>query len=159
MPQVHLVADKDIAFSTIGSRMRQATDDSAAVLVAHLLIEALLFRFVQTRVDDPEPLDIVQWTFREIATMAQALRRRRRDEQWLWNTISELNHIRNRLSHDIEVSDLPGMLERLYEAAGPRIDIHAPDADPAKREANKLKTFLIILCAVVQKLQKKKARS
>jgi len=157
MPQVHLIANKDDAFATAIRRIWPAVDDQGAILGAHLVVEALLFRFVQTRVSNPKSLDAVQWTFRQITVIAQSLRQRRNDERWLWNTVSELNYVRNRLSHDIEISDFPNMLERLYKAAGHHIDIHAPGADPSEREANKLKYFLLILCGVVRNLQDNEA--
>ena len=153
MPQVHLVMSKDAALQVAFRKIWPAPDDSSALSAAHLLTEALLFRFVQRSVANPFGLDDTRWTYRETLTLAQCLRAPKRDEDWLWETLRCLNAIRNRLAHDIDVPDLSELIQKMYRAAGMRIDIHAPGADPEEREGNKLKYFLLILCGVVQTLQ------
>jgi hypothetical protein len=148
---------KDAAFKTALRKIWPADGDSSAILAGHLLSEALLFRFVQRNVANPAPLDDTRWTYRETLTLAQCLRAPKRDEDWLWETLRCLNNIRNRLAHDIDVPDLSEQIQKMYQAAGEHIDIHAPDADPEEREADKLKYFLLILCGVVQSLQDAKA--
>jgi len=153
MPQVHLVANKEVAFKTVGRNIWPAPDDRATIVIAHLVIEALLHRFIQTKLPQPKLLNKCEFTFLKTFLLARCFRKELKSEEWFWKTLKELNQIRNRLSHDIEIDSLEDMINKLYDIAGYHIDIHAPGDDPNEREANKLKYFLIILCGVTQLLQ------
>lgn len=153
MPQVHFVASRDLALGTLSEKVWRAPDDTSTIVSAHLVIEALLHAFIRSKLAHKEPLEAANLRFNQTMCLARALRRKLKSEEWLWATLDQLNRIRNRLSHDIHVQDLPARIEQLYAAAGPYIDIHAPGADPKERENKKLKVFLIILGGVVQNLR------
>ncbi|MEK6786446.1 MAG: hypothetical protein AABY61_13285 [Nitrospirota bacterium] len=153
MPQVHFVRSREEAGSTAFRKIWSAADDATSILAAHLVSEAMLFRFIQTKTANPEALDLAQWTYSEILVLVQSLRKKSSKEEWLWKTLRSLNSVRNRLAHDIETQHLPERIEKMYKTADRHIDIHAPGADPKDRENNKLKYFLLILCGVVNQLQ------
>lgn len=153
MPQIHLIWTQEQAHSTAFQKIWPAQDDASALTAAHLVIEALLHRYIQLRVQQPEELGSVGLRFYQALSLARCFRKKLKEERWFWETLEYLNQIRNRLSHDIEVGDLKSKVQKLYKIAGDHINIHAPDADPVEREENKLKYFLIILCSVTTMLQ------
>ena len=58
----------------------------------------------------------------------------------MWELLEyNINQLRNKLAHNIEVEDIEKHMDRMYEIAGAHIHIHAPGADPSEREANKIK--------------------
>lgn len=158
MPQVHLVHSRKKAFAVAWRKIWPAPDDASAIVAAHLIIEALLHRYLQRKVRNPERLESVGLRFYQTLSLSKCFRKELDNEAWLWSTLEVLNQIRNRLSHDIHVAELPDLINRLFVAAGDHIDVYAPGADPKEREDNRLKFFLIILCGVVRKLQDRKAK-
>jgi hypothetical protein len=157
MPQVHLLDSREKAFSTVAQKICSAPDDQSAVVASHLIVEALLFQYLQQNVRNPERLESVGLRFYQTLELCKCFRKQLDNEKWLWSTLEILNRIRNRLSHDIEVTNLPELIDRLFMAAGDHIDIYAPGTDPKEREDNRLKFFLVILCGAVCKLQDAKA--
>ena len=123
-------------------------DKSTCILNAHLIIEALLYKFMQSKIVDPSFFDEDNLTFCQIWSLAKALRQEKKGENWFWNVTEELDSIRDSLIHYIEMEDFPNRVKRLIALAGNHIDIHAPGADPKEREKNKLQIFLLILCAI-----------
>jgi hypothetical protein len=158
MPQVHFVISRELAHKTASAKIWPAPDDAGAIVSAHLVIEALLYAFIRSRLANREALDSASLRFHQTLCLARALKRKLKGEDWLWSTLDQLNRTRNRLSHDIHVTDLPARIEQLYAAAGDHIQIHAPRADPKEREENRLKYFLLILCGVVQNLRREKKK-
>jgi hypothetical protein len=158
MPQVHLVQTRKKAYGIAWRKIWPAPDDASAIVAAHLIIEALLYRYLQRKIRHPEKLESVGLRFHQTLSLSKCFRKKLDSETWLWSTLEYLNQIRNRLAHNIQVADLPVLINRLFAAAGYHIDVHAPGADPKEREDNKLKIFLIILCGVVHKLQDGKAK-
>jgi hypothetical protein len=158
MPQVHLVRSRKKAFAVAARKIWPAPDDASAIVAAHLIIEALLHRYLQRKVRHPKKLESVGLRFHQTHSLSKCFRKELDNEAWLWSTLECLNQIRNRLAHNIHVGDLPALINRLFEAAGHHIDVHAPGANPKEREDNKLKFFLIILCGVVRNLQDGKGK-
>ena len=56
MPQVHLVQSRKKAFAVAARKIWPASDDASAIVAAHLIIEALLHRYLQRMVRNPERL-------------------------------------------------------------------------------------------------------
>ena len=76
------------------------------VLKGHLLIEQLLWKFVENRVLYPEALKELQkpdrfFSFNTLVCFAQSLDENK-DFAWVWEAIKKLNVIRNSLAHRTE---------------------------------------------------------
>lgn len=158
MPQVHLIQSREKALAVVVRKIWPAPDDASAIIAAHLIIEALLYHYLQQNVRNPEEFESVGLRFYQTLSLSKCFRKVLDNEAWFWSTLEILNKIRNRISHDIDVPDLPDRINQLFQTAGKHIDIHAPGADPKEREDNRLKFFLIILCGVARKLQDRKAK-
>lgn len=159
MPQVHFVLTTEKAGSTAFRKIWSATDDASALIAAHQVIEAILHRYIQLNVQQPQDLTSAGLRFYQVLSLARCFRKNIKEEKWFWETLEYLNQIRNRLSHDIEVDDFTLKVHKLFEIAGGHIVIHAPNTDPIEREENKLKYFLMILCGVMRTLQDETCKS
>ncbi|MDZ7721678.1 MAG: hypothetical protein U5R06_02335 [candidate division KSB1 bacterium] len=126
MPQVHLLDSREKALSTVKQKIWPAPDDQSAVVAAHLIIEALLFQYLQQNVRNQERLESVGLRFYQTLKLCKCFREELDNEKWFWSTLEILNQIRNSLSRDIEVTNLPELINRLFMAAGDHIDIYAP---------------------------------
>ena len=156
MPQTHLFTDKDKARSLIFEKIYFIEDTTALILNSHLLLEAMLYKFVQSKVISSQFLDEARLSFYQILNIAKSFRNENQIEQeaWMWKLIEYINRLRNKLAHNITVEGIESKIEHIYEIADHHIDIYAPGADPSEREAKKLQFFLIILCTVVFHLDK-----
>ena len=156
MPQTHLFTDRDRANSLVFRKIYFIEDTTAIILNSHLLLEAMLYKFVQSKVVSSQFLDEARLSFYQILNIAKSFRNENQIEQehWMWELIEYINRLRNKLAHNITVEGIESRIEHMYEIADFHIDIHAPGADPSEREAKKLQYFLIILCGVVFNLDK-----
>ncbi len=152
MPQVHLLETIEQASGVVFRKLYPIEDNATLVVNAHLLVEALLYRFIQSKVPSPRFIDNARFTFSDIHYLARAMREEKETENWFWNVTRQLNSIRNTVVHSIEVEDLGDRIDRLMDLAENRIYIHAPGADSEEREQKRLQLFLIILCAVANNL-------
>ena len=153
MPQVHLITDRDKANSLFFKKIYFIEDTTTVILNTHLLLESIMYKFVQSKVVSTQFLDEARLTFYQILNIAKSFRSddQIKQEQWMWELIEFLNRLRNKLAHNIIVEDIDSKIDRIYKIADWHIDIHAPGADPSEREAKKLQYYLIILCGVVWK--------
>lgn len=149
MPQTYYVKDRDTAFTTVRTKIWPAHDDATALVSAHLISEALLHTYIASKVGNPDAMRSANLRFHQALCVAKSLCSEREESEWLWDTLEQLNRIRNRLAHDIEVDDLAEKIEALYLTAGAHISVHWPGSNREERERNKLKYFLIILCGVL----------
>jgi|GEM_PF-6485606 len=149
MPQIHLIETRDKAKKLVLNKLYPIDDPILLLINSHLLIESLLYKFVQTKVENPKDLEGAKLTFHQIRCLAKSLRKRNKEEDWIWGILKELNSIRNALAHNIEVVDLSERINTLIEKGENKINIHWPNADPKEREAKKLNYFMIILCGIV----------
>jgi len=148
MPQVHLFETRDKALDIAREKLYQVEDRVILITNAHLIVESLLFRFVCSKVPNPEALRDARLTFVQIHSLARALRPAKESEAWFWRVTRQLNSLRNILAHNLEVADVDKRIDRIIKLAGSRIDIHAPGADPLEREEKAPQIFFIILCGV-----------
>lgn len=156
MPQIHLFTDKDRARSLVFRKIYFVEDTTAIILNSHLLLEAMLYKYVQSKVVSGKFLDEARLSFYQILNIAKSLRNENQidREDWMWELVEYINRLRNKLAHNITVEGIESRIEHIYEIADYHIDIHAPGADPSEREAKKLQFYLIILCGVVFNLDK-----
>ncbi len=151
MPQTHLINDIDKARSIVFKNIYFIEDITALIIKSHLLLEAMLYKYIQSKVVSNQFLDKSRLTFYQILNIAKSFRKKNQIEQehWMWELIEYINSLRNKLAHNIETEDIESSIKRMYEIADHHIDIHAHGADPSEREAKKIHYFLIILCGVV----------
>ena len=74
MPQTHLFTDKDKAHSLIFRKIYFIEDTTAVILNSHLLLEAMLYKFVQSKLVTSQFLDEARLSFYQILNIAKSLR-------------------------------------------------------------------------------------
>jgi hypothetical protein len=148
MPQVHLLETRSLAKSLVFKKLYPIDDQVLLLVNAHLIIESLLYKYIIESVCFPSALENARLTFHQIKCLANSLRKRHEEERWFWNTLKELNSIRNSLAHNINVDDLSGRIRKIIETSQEKITIHWPDANQYEREKKALNYFLIVLCGV-----------
>ena len=151
MPQTHLINDIDKAKSIVFKNIYFIEDITAIIIKSHLLLEAMLHKYIQSKVVSSKFLDKARLSFYQILNIAKSFRNKNQIEQehWMWELIEYINSLRNKLAHNIELEDIDSSIRRMYEIADCHIDINAFGADPSEREAKKIQYFLVILCGVV----------
>jgi hypothetical protein len=151
MPQAHLFIDKNKATSLIFRKIYFIEDPTLVILNSHLILEAIIYKFVQSKVVSSHFLAEARLSFYQLLNIAKSFRNENQieQEQWMWKMIEYINRLRNKLAHNITVGGLESRIEHIYDIADWHIDIHHPEADPSEREAKKLQFVLIILCHVV----------
>lgn len=85
----------------------QVGDPTYSLLKAHLLFEELLNSYLTRNIAHPSALDGARLTFAQTLAVARASSRHIEPEHWVWKAISDLNRIRNSLSHEAQPKDLP----------------------------------------------------
>ena len=84
MPQVHFVTTRELALKTARDKILQAPDDASAIVSGHLVVEALLYAFVRSRLPHKGALEAANLRFYQTMCIARALRRKLKREEWLW---------------------------------------------------------------------------
>lgn len=82
-------------------------DDESAILKAHLLIEEMLRDFCLEVVPNPLFLRGARLTFKQTMLLARSLLNppvRDLNLDWVWNSLNQINKLRNMLAHELEPS-------------------------------------------------------
>lgn len=85
----------------------QIGDPTYSLLKAHLLFEELLNAYLARSLVHASALQGARLTFAQTLAVAQASSRHLEPKHWVWKAISNLNRIRNSLSHEARPKDLP----------------------------------------------------
>ena len=100
-----------MAENNISNYMRWITpgvgDPTYSLLKAHLLFEELLNSYLARTLAHSSALKGARLTFAQTLALARASSRHIEPEHWVWKAISDLNRIRNSLSHEARPKDLP----------------------------------------------------
>jgi len=97
--------------------LRVEEDLSLIVLKGHLVVEEILFNAVVSALKYPEALKSANLSFYKLACLAKALFYEDRHAP-IWDTIFELNKLRNALAHNLELPDLDNRLRQFDRFAG-----------------------------------------
>ena len=103
--------NQSVAQNNISNYMRwitpKAGDPTYSLLKAHLLFEELLNSYLTRSLPHSSALDGARLTFAQTLAVARASSRHIEPDHWVWKAISDLNRIRNSLSHEAQPKDLP----------------------------------------------------
>jgi hypothetical protein len=99
---------RDKQYSAI---LRSDDEIIALVLRAHLIMEELLFAAVAVYCPTPKYLQDAQLRFPQLAALVRALAKQPFDS-WIWDALSELNALRNALSHNLEPQNISDRVAR-----------------------------------------------
>lgn len=112
-------------------------DPTYSLLKAHLLFEALLRHYLNRVLPHPKALEGSRLTFTQLLAVAKASSPHIQPDHWIWKAISELNKLRNTLSHETQPKALAERIEQykhlIFENAGkpPPPSIHRSTAKPS----------------------------
>lgn len=86
--------------------MPSAKDPTYLVLKAHLLIEEVLFRFIESQAHRPGSLSEARLGFAQLIALCKSFHRYSKEDWWGWAAHKKLNSLRNLLAHNLEPKDL-----------------------------------------------------
>lgn len=89
----------------------QVGDPTFSILKAHLLFEELLNTYLERVLAHASALRGARLTFAQRLAVAKASSHHLAPDHWVWKAISDLNRIRNSLSHEAQPKDLPQMID------------------------------------------------
>jgi hypothetical protein len=78
------------------------SDPTLLVLKAHLLVEEVLYEFIQSQSHQPKYIEDARLSFAQCISLAKAFHRFSRPDWWAWIALSKLNSLRNLLAHNLE---------------------------------------------------------
>ncbi len=78
------------------------SDPTYLVLKAHLLVEEVLYEFIQSQSHQPKYIEDARLSFAQCISLAKAFHRFSCPDWWAWSALSKLNKLRNLLAHNLE---------------------------------------------------------
>lgn len=96
--------------------MPDKPDLTLVVLKAHLLLEEIIERIVQTVVAHGDLLDTLKLGFFHKAVLAQAMSWTKHDSP-VWDIVFAINSLRNELAHSLESPKLQQRIDRVVDAS------------------------------------------
>lgn len=94
---------------------QSAGDPTYSVLKAHLLLEQLLRKFVESNVPYPDQLDKARLSFAQTLALARSMSRRVGRDAWQWDVLSMLNGLRNELAHRLEPAQVKKKMDAIVQ--------------------------------------------
>lgn len=137
------LSTREKAFEVTLNALRETHDEVALVLRGHLIVEAMLWAYIERTVPNPASLSDSRLSFRQVLRVAWALRDPSKDS-WLWPALEKLNSIRNELAHSIMPGDYAKKREAFLQATETHIETPCGLDD-----RQHLRMVLVILCGVL----------
>lgn len=81
-------------------------DPTYMVLKAHLLMEEVMYEYLESSVARPEHLKDARLSFSQLLALSRANHRFSSNDWWGWQALQKLNSIRNDLAHQLEPTKL-----------------------------------------------------
>lgn len=106
-----------------------AGDPTYSLLKAHLLFEELLRAYIARMLPHAEALQGGRFSFSQLLLIAKASSIHAEPGHWVWRAMSELNKIRNMLSHESAPKDISIRLERYAKISIEGCGVPLPAAD------------------------------
>ncbi|MDA3822505.1 MAG: hypothetical protein PF450_07860 [Bacteroidales bacterium] len=91
--------------------LRFEGDDIEVVLKGHLLLESLLGKILNSSVQNTKILSVANLSYHKLTCLVQAIHDTKCGS-WVWKAVFNLNNIRNKLAHNLE---LPGIEEQIED--------------------------------------------
>lgn len=95
-------------------------DATLVVIKGHLAIERILYAKVTAVLPKPESFDQARLSFMQLMLLAKAMfyplrpsDPEGREDELIWDAISALNTLRNRMAHRLDVGDVEPLLRRI----------------------------------------------
>lgn len=133
--------------SFVATQLYGSDDETIVVLRSHLVVETLLWRYLEWRLPNSGALSDARMSFMQLVSLSAALQSPKRNAR-LWETLKQLNSLRNQLAHDLDEKRYVQLRTNFLE--GTRGFIDTGEAS----EKERLRTALNIVCALVFHLPK-----
>lgn len=86
-------------------------DELLIVLKGHLMLEFMVREFVRRRMLNPDALEAARLGSSAMICLAEALCLPNDEPRWLWARVKQLNALRNKLAHNLDVSQVMKRIE------------------------------------------------
>jgi len=110
----------------------EEADPVLIILKGQLLIERLVRKFILSRLPNPEAFDKAQFSAAHCIAIGESMCLNKKEPEWLWKQVRELNSIRNKLAHNLD-----------YEAVEPRVNTFVSTIANAENLENRTLTSAI----------------
>lgn len=84
----------------------EAGDPTFSILKAHLLFEELLNEYITFCLPNPTALKGARLSFAQTLALVTALEAPGAELKWYWEALQKLNSLRNKLAHNVVLTDL-----------------------------------------------------
>lgn len=101
-------------------------DDADIILVilkGHLLIEQKVREFISERMLTPKALDAAQLETHQAICLAEALTLPNDMPKSLWETVKQLNTLRNRIAHEVEYAGIKDRIANIQKTYRKQFDV------------------------------------
>jgi hypothetical protein len=136
------------ALRFVVGQLYASNDETTVVLRAHLVLEGLLWQYLERRLPNYDAVRDGRLSFAQLVCITAALQRSQKDAR-LWEALKRLNALRNELAHDLDEERYRE--RRTAFLASTRNFIESQE----KTAREHLRKTLVVLCGLVFNLGKR----
>lgn len=103
----HATEDDWEAYNELANRLPDKDADPVLIILkGQLLLEKQVRKFIDSRLPNPDALEKQQFSAAQCIALAESMCLDQDKPRWLWAQIRELNSIRNKMAHSLEIESL-----------------------------------------------------
>ncbi|MBE3119529.1 MAG: hypothetical protein IMZ50_12355 [Candidatus Atribacteria bacterium] len=139
-------AGRDPELDLIRERLFMLEEEEMLIIKAHLLTERFMWQLLERKLALPSVSDKLRLRYLQLLNLTRIVSAAPSSLDWLWDALTNLNRVRNKLAHELVDPDKLGpLVTSIFKTT----EEHVTTSDlPIRSRVDKLRWVLMILCAV-----------